>query len=96
MAWSCPECEASAVCSVREWRAVFKWRTHIKRDHPRMLDSLAQAGWEPKPSEDGKQMVRRWADDDRHRNGGDATRPSPGYICASCRRVFESSEVTGR
>lgn len=95
MVWSCPECEASTVCSVREWREVFKWRTHLKRDHPRMLDTLTQAGWEPKPGENGKEMVRRWADDDRHYNNPDDGRPTPTYICASCRRVYPSVEVSG-
>jgi hypothetical protein len=100
MSRTCPDCEASHVVSVREWKAVYKWRTHLKRDAPRIVGTLSNHGWEPNPSEDRTAMARRWADDDRHETNpsDDSTpaRPSPGYICAACRRVHLGREVSGR
>jgi hypothetical protein len=83
--WRCPECsEASIVHVTHEFAQVYpRWAQFVS------FGSLARAlrayGVEPRPSETGEELVRRWV-------GGDVD-DGPVYLCTGCETPFSVTEV---
>ena len=82
--WSCPACGTDAVCSLREWTAVYDYRAALEEAGRRLARQLHGYGVQPRPSEDASDVRRRWAD---------GTTDGPRYVCASCVTPYAAEEV---
>jgi hypothetical protein len=72
---TCPHCGDDQVTTREEFRRIYNWRAIVRDAGRQLWDALAGHGVDPRPAEDGRDMVKRWL-------AGEAD--GPDALCANC------------